>query len=776
MDLPLLRLRDCAAQDEAGPKARRLGRALVLGLPVLDGLVVLPGAPLPDAGALAAALAGLVPPVPAPRVLLSLGPGLVPGPRAGAPPAGRFAVRSSAAVEDLAERSAAGLFLSRVNVPPDEVAAAIEAVRASGQSAAVRAYCGGPVPVAVLIQPMAAADRLGVLWLEPGGAARCEERPAAQPEWSDVEPREPDARDPGDAALLSGARRLAQLIKEETGADTPPAVLVEYARAADGTVTFLQVRPAPRGGDAADARAAASWPVPADALTYRLDRGHNPDPLSRAQAALVDGVDDLVPALRQRVLRGYLYYAEAGPPPALIPPDEIAARFHDELAPACEALLRPLEARILADDGALDPRCRADPARAAVPLDAAWAAYRGVYRRYIGELGPSLRRARGHLDALLRANLGEPLSQHGGLVAGVARAQAERLHALRAIGRLGDAGAGADFPSGPRHAALRGYLARYGAYAPCWDVAVPCDDEVPARVLAAAAQLATERDPLADFEAAQAAYHRAVQAVLDRLPRMARGALKSLLPAVRAALGVGEDDDALFFRAQRLLRWALLHRGARLQQAGRLPNGAAVFDLPWVPRGDAAALVLSGSDPDESGEPPGEAFDPLRFAAGADLARLAEEGAQARVAARALTPPDRIANGRAHWALPAGAVLLGYGIGAATGPGPDGEPGALLHGRARVIASLDEPAEAALAGLRGDEVLILPAILPSWAQHLGRARALVTDSGGALSHGAILARERGLPAVLGARGATRAIKDGQIVFVDPARGRVYLAP
>jgi pyruvate,water dikinase len=75
-----------------------------------------------------------------------------------------------------------------------------------------------------------------------------------------------------------------------------------------------------------------------------------------------------------------------------------------------------------------------------------------------------------------------------------------------------------------------------------------------------------------------------------------------------------------------------------------------------------------------------------------------------------------------------------------------------------------------------DVILVVPALLPSWAAALWRARALVADSGGLFSHGAILARERGLPAVVGTRQATRLISEGQEIWVDAERGHVYLMP
>ena len=162
--------------------------------------------------------------------------------------------------------------------------------------------------------------------------------------------------------------------------------------------------------------------------------------------------------------------------------------------------------------------------------------------------------------------------------------------------------------------------------------------------------------------------------------------------------------------------------------------------------------------------------EPMSFAPSGALATLAARGAAQRAAARALVPPTRFCAGQPLWTLPDGALLSGYGVPAPGLAGP-------LRGRARVVRSLDEPLPHPAPG-QPDEalILVLPALLPSWAQELWHARALVTDSGGAFCHGAILARERGIPAVLGTHVATRSIRDGQELWVDAATGRVLVLP
>jgi pyruvate,water dikinase len=71
-------------------------------------------------------------------------------------------------------------------------------------------------------------------------------------------------------------------------------------------------------------------------------------------------------------------------------------------------------------------------------------------------------------------------------------------------------------------------------------------------------------------------------------------------------------------------------------------------------------------------------------------------------------------------------------------------------------------------------ILVCPSTDPAWVPLFVRARGLVMETGGVLSHGAIVAREFGLPAVAGLPGVTRRLKTGQTVRVDGGRGTVVL--
>jgi len=69
-------------------------------------------------------------------------------------------------------------------------------------------------------------------------------------------------------------------------------------------------------------------------------------------------------------------------------------------------------------------------------------------------------------------------------------------------------------------------------------------------------------------------------------------------------------------------------------------------------------------------------------------------------------------------------------------------------------------------------VLVTHATDPAWSSLFGRLTAVVTEMGGAVSHVAVVARESGIPAVVGAHEATRRIRDGQRVRVDGAAGTI----
>ena len=90
-----------------------------------------------------------------------------------------------------------------------------------------------------------------------------------------------------------------------------------------------------------------------------------------------------------------------------------------------------------------------------------------------------------------------------------------------------------------------------------------------------------------------------------------------------------------------------------------------------------------------------------------------------------------------------------------------------VTGAVRVLQSIEEADR-----LQTGEILVAPMTSPDWVPAMRRAAALVTDGGGMTCHAAIVARELGLPCIVGARDATSVLRDGELVTVDGGAGVV----
>jgi len=392
----------------------------------------------------------------------------------------------------------------------------VRGVWASAWSPAAYAYLRArgarpaDVRMAVLVHRHVEGQHGTLFTRDPSDAAsadlRIEVAAPWEPMWVGVPRAHPD-REPAYADLA----RIA-LALEHAAAGT--ALDIEWVRAAaDGRLFILQQRPV-------TAFQAPAFPAaPPDGATWTLDGEHNPEPLSPAQEGLVARVA-AGPGVRQCVLAGYLYTTREGAtrPHKQWAPADLPRAFVEEVAPAMEALLAPLEA-----------------AAAAPALESALAAYVHFYALY-GALAVSLTRARAALAQLIRMDGVDPrLAQ--ALVAGTPTETSARDQALwdRDRDRL---------------------VSRWGALSPRWDVACPTYAERPPPALARSGPSPDER------RAAAAERARVLEReVLAALPRMTRRAVKQLLPIARAVYALAEQDDLYFARAQRLVRRALLARG-----------------------------------------------------------------------------------------------------------------------------------------------------------------------------------------------------------------------
>jgi pyruvate,water dikinase len=128
------------------------------------------------------------------------------------------------------------------------------------------------------------------------------------------------------------------------------------------------------------------------------------------------------------------------------------------------------------------------------------------------------------------------------------------------------------------------------------------------------------------------------------------------------------------------------------------------------------------------------------------------------------TWPDALRGGQEIYARGADQSASGDGLLA----GVPGSPG-VVSGRARVICGPEE-----FHRLEPGEILVAPITNPVWTPLFAIAGGVITEVGGILSHGAIVAREYGIPAVMSIPHATQRVPDGQMLTVDGNRGWVTL--
>ena len=92
----------------------------------------------------------------------------------------------------------------------------------------------------------------------------------------------------------------------------------------------------------------------------------------------------------------------------------------------------------------------------------------------------------------------------------------------------------------------------------------------------------------------------------------------------------------------------------------------------------------------------------------------------------------------------------------------------IIEGRARVILNMED------AEIEDGDILVTSFTDPSWTPLFVSIKGLVTEVGGLMTHGAVIAREYGLPAVVGVENATRLIKDGQRIRVNGTDGYIEI--
>lgn len=672
------------------------------------------------------------------------------------PPFRGLAVRSSAAVEDRAGSSCAGVFETRFVESAAQLPAALDAVADAADSPRARALApGGAAPdMAIVVQAAIVPEVAGVLFSAHPSAAR--------PDEACVEM----VRGAG-AGLVDGSKSPSRawiavpdgkVMRFEAGADGPAdlsagfagelmryllaleqrldaALDIEFALA-DGRVWLLQARPltALRADPALNPRRCmTSWffdqrftgpirPLTRSTLLPLIVRAALGEALAMRGRTLPD--DALEFHGGQAYVPHAVYRDMFSGAPRWLMTHDLRQLFPEHCA--CTGPPRRDRLRYFAAAGTALVRHFGD-ALLNLPR---WARFRrALPGRLTGiEVSPpedaaAWRRAWDALDALtlaflrlhrwslLWADYGYRIYRFllRGMPAAAARHIERRLRGEMRLATREANAARARFLNG--ELPLDAFLRAYGHRSDSLDYSVPTWGE-----LAGAAGLP------------------AVAPADTAKPRARRGPLSLPLWPLRRALEMREEQRFAWERILARQRAMLLDAARLLHARGVLEEESDVWFLEW---GELLALL------DGQAVPPADAVARRRHAC----------------CVEALMPkPPFIGPGEPAHAEAAATEWRGTGASAGIATGP----AVVLRG----LPGADAPP--------GGCIAVMAALDPAWSVILPRVAGLVLERGGLLSHGAILAREYGVPLVIGVPGATARIPEGATVTVDGGRGTVRL--
>jgi phosphohistidine swiveling domain-containing protein len=765
-----------------GGKAAPLARAARVGHAVPQGLVVLPASP---GGAMLAADLEVR--------LARLGDG-------------PFAVRSSAVGEDGATRSFAGQLETELGVARSDVAAAVERCRASASALRALRYGGGTVgEVAVIVQRMVAARAAGVAF---SADPRSGERGvvvieatrglgdrlvsgAVDPEgWRLEGATCKRTREVGEVVLSEAeARAVAKLARAMEDLFGSPQD-VEWAFDGD-EVVLLQSRPI-------TALPAAPVPIPIEIPkgSWERDDHHavlSPlgwawfQPYPKAMGSSFADVGLPLQGVEAARIGGHLYLRfvtggpEGGAPPPrwvlwlvsrLLPSmrraERAARRQLDEEAyvqtidlwettwrPAMRADITSLfhaEPACLSDDELLE---RIDKVMALTA--------RGLQQHAV--LGGAGMMGLGKLVLFAMERLGWSGNEVWEVATGASTATTELQGQIEVLVRRhrGELAAAGTFPRTWALLAARcpGLAADLAKWLNAnrlrilhYDPKHPTLGERPEYVLSIAegAARALDDEPSQVDQIAE----KRLEDARTRLDDAGWAELQRLVAQARRIYGFRDENGVeTVSRPAGLLRHFVLELGRRLGAHLDLPEHA-VYLTPEEHR-----PALRGEIPDlrervtrRRGEESWALRNRGPVSYGPEEGEMPDPGAFPSGLRRVFTVMGWMMKGEEPLPEDPSGPLRGLGLG-----------DRVVTGKARVVERPEE-----LARVRHGEIVVCRITSPEWSVGLGRVAALVTEEGGALSHPAIIARELGVPAVLGATGAMRRISTGDRVRVDPITG------
>ena len=306
------------------------------------------------------------------------------------------------------------------------------------------------------------------------------------------------------------------------------------------------------------------------------------------------------------------------------------------------------------------------------------------------------------------------------------------------------------------------YLDEYGQRGDMWGVSYPTWAEDPMPVIKMLKDYVSQsgRGPEEELASLSAEREQLLAETRERLgsyPQAVRDEFEFLLKAAQEGMVLSEDHGFwIDFSSTARVRKVVMEFGRRFAEAGVIERADEVFHLNLdevretaaeLPNLDRRGLVAQRKD---------------------ELERFRKiQSPPALGTPPPGPPPDN----------PLNRTMMKFFGGP---PQPSGEPGVLrgnpgspgvVQGRARVLRSLSETDR-----LQEGEVLVAETTAPAWTPLFATAAAVVTDTGGILSHCAVVAREYRIPAVVGTGAATATIKGEQTVEVDGDAGIVRILP
>jgi len=653
---------------------------------------------------------------------------------------GPFAVRSSGVSEDGAQDSYAGMFETVLGVSADGLAEAIDRVSASVRDARIAEYApGGPGSMAVIIQRMVDPVASGVaLTADPvtgardacivtavrGIGDRLVSGTATGDEWlvrdgkATARRRLESAIDARQAtAVASQARR----VDEARGAPQD----IEWAIDRDGALWILQARPITA------LPADVSWDPPSPgAFTrqYRLGEwiGGPVTPLfeswlltmmeERMHAFFYEQLGQRAPRPLHVVVNGWYFYSMNWAAPGAMLRNLPRMVWHLARHPRRVAGINP------------------STVRHSFPL---------LERTWRADFRPRYQAAIESAEARVGT---APIDELPELIDELAGLAGEAFGWLAAL-------SGAAYKM---ELNLAGFYRRHlypvigGSHLPLLTgFALPGGERVAVASLDWFHASGTTSSPPADAsarleQARHAAEEAAFEALADSPRRLA--AFRRLLTDAQHLVPVREEQVAELTMPWPTMRRAVVRIGEALVERGLVPAADGVFFLTRAEAVDA--LVTARLEVDAAGIE-------VRRTRWSDQARLVPPLLIGRINPIVLRLFDSLA--RTVGAAPSTTALV---TGTPASAGRASGPVRVIHG----VAEFDD--------LQPGEILVAPMTAPAWTPLFRRAAAVVTDVGSAAAHASIIAREYGIPAVVGCGDATGRLTTGMRVTVDGSTGNV----